>query len=185
MGELDEEGHYSSIKIGKIRQKVGGQKRLKQLSKQEKKVRKARQRKDATLNITWNDKRKAVKKLLRREKEMRRKTLENIREQGGASSKLFWSDRGKRKSKRRSIPRLKSKIRQVVESQEEVVEELAKHWEELGSRKESESTMEEGRMEGSEVRLDICEMVKFDEVVAILKQLKRGKATGPDGIPMQ
>ena len=46
------------------------------------------------------------------------------------------------------------------ESQEEVVEELAKHWEELGSRKGSESTMEEDRMEGSEVRSDICEMVK-------------------------
>ena len=62
-----------------------------------------------------------------------------------------------------------------------MVEELAKHWEELGSRKESESTMEEDRMEGSEVQSDICEMVTFeDEVVGILKQLKRGKATGPD-----
>ena len=29
----------------------------------------------------------------------------------------------------------------------------------------------------------IYEMVTFDEVVGILKQLKRGKATGPDGIP--
>ena len=124
-----------------------------------------------------------IKNIVRNKKEMRRKTLEKIREQGGASSKLFWSDLGKRKRKRRSIPRLKSKIGQVVESQEEVVEELAKHWEELGSRKESESTMEEDRMEGSEVRSDLCEMVTFDEVVGILKQLKRGKATGPDGIP--
>ena len=63
-----------------------------------------------------------------------------------------------------------------------MVEELAKHWEELGRRQESESTMEEDRMEGSEVRSDICEMVTFDDVVGILKQLKRGKATGPDGI---
>ena len=29
---------------------------------------------------------------------------------------------------------------------------------------------------------DICEMVTFDEVVGILKQLIRGKAAGPDGI---
>ena len=44
--------------------------------------------------------------------------------------------------------------------------------------------MEEVRMEGSEVRSDICEMVAFDdEVVGILKHLKRSKATGPDGIP--
>ena len=65
-----------------------------------------------------------------------------------------------------------------------MVEKLAKHWEELGRRKESESTMEEDRMEGSEVQSDICEMVTFeDEVVGILKQLKRGKATGPDDIP--
>ena len=34
-----------------------------------------------------------------------------------------------------------------VISQEEVVEELAKHWEELGMKKESESAMEENRME--------------------------------------
>ena len=52
---------------------------------------------------------------------MRRKTSEKIREQGGASSKLFWSNLGERKRKRRSIPRLKSKIRQVVESQQEMV----------------------------------------------------------------
>ena len=66
-----------------------------------------------------------------------------------------------------------------------MVEELAKHWKKLGSRKESESTIEEDRMEGSEVlvRSDICEMVTFDEVVGILKQLKRSKATGPDDIP--
>ena len=51
------------------------------------KVREARQRKDATFNIRWKDykdKKKAVKKLLRREKKkMRRKTLRKIREQGG------------------------------------------------------------------------------------------------------
>ena len=38
-------------------------------------------------------------------------------------------------------------------------------------------------MESSEAQSDICEMVTTDEVVGILKQLKRGKATGPDGIP--
>ena len=113
---------------------------------------------------------------------MRRKTLKKIREQGGASSKLFWSDLlVKRKRKRRSTPRLKSKMGQVVVSQEEVVEELAKHWEELGSRKKSESTMED-RVQGSEIWSNICEMVTFDEVVGILKQLKRVKATGSDGI---
>ena len=151
------------------------------------KVREARQRKDATLDIRWKDykdKRKAVKKLLRREKkELRRKTLRKIREQGGASSKLFWSDLVRRKKKGKSIPRMKSKLGQIVESQEEVVEELAKHWEELGMKKESESAMEENRMESSEAQSDICEMVTTDEVVGILKQLKRGKATGPDGIP--
>ena len=78
---------------------------------------------------------------------------------------------------------MKSKLGRIVESQEEVVEELAKHWEELGMKKESESAMEENRMESSEAQSDICEMVTTDEVVGILKQLKRGKATGPDDIP--
>ena len=68
----------------------------------------------ATLDIRWKDykdKRKAVKKLLRRErKELRRKILKKIREQGGASSKLFWSDLVRRKRKGKSIPRMKSKI---------------------------------------------------------------------------
>ena len=127
----------------------------------------------ATLDIRWKDykdKRKAVKKLLRRErKELRRKILKKIREQGGASSKLFWSDLVRRKRKGKSIPRMKSKLGRIVESQEEVVEELAKHWEELGMKKESESAMEENRMESSEAQSDICEMVTIDEVVGILK----------------
>ena len=43
------------------------------------KLREARQRKDASLNIRWKDKRKAVKKLLRKEKkEMRRKSLKKL-----------------------------------------------------------------------------------------------------------
>ena len=74
---------------------------------------------------------------------------------------------------------MKSKMRRVVESQEEVVEELTKHWKELGMKKGSESPMEENRMESSEAQSDICEMVTFDEVVGILKQLNWGKATGP------
>ena len=81
---------------------------------------------------------------------MRRKTLRKIREQGGASSKLFWSDLVRRKRKGKSIPRMKSKLGRIVESQEEVVEELAKHWEELGMKKESESAMEENRMKLSQ-----------------------------------
>ena len=95
--------------------------------------------------------------------------MRKIREQGGASSKLFWSDLVRRKRKGKSIPRMKSKLGRIVESQEEVVEELAKHWEELGMKKESESAMEENRMESSEAQSDICEMVTIDEVVGILK----------------
>ena len=151
---------------------------MKQLSKQEKKHVGRSERQDkgrmlATLDIRWKDykdKREAVKKLLRRErKELRRKILKKIREQGGASSKLFWSDLVRRKRKGKSIPRMKSKLGRIVESQEEVVEELAKHWEELGMKKESESAMEENRMESSEAQSDICEMVTIDEVVGILK----------------
>ena len=114
---MDEESHYSSRK----RDREEDQREFKRLvaiqARKEacRKVREARQRKDATLNIRWKDymdKRKDVKKLLRREKkELRRKT--KIREQGGASSKLFWSDLDKRKRKRRNIPRLKSKMGRV------------------------------------------------------------------------
>ena len=49
------------------------------------KLREARQRKDASLNIRWKyykDKRKAVKLLRKEKKEMRRKTLEKLGNRG-------------------------------------------------------------------------------------------------------
>ena len=125
-----------------------------------------------------------MKKQIRKEKELRRKTLKKIREQGGPSCKLFWSDISRRKRKRKTIPRMKNKVGRVEEGQEDVLEELAKHWEELGrsSSQESEVTTEEDETGIEGVQSDICETVTFDEVVGILKQLKRGKAAGPDGI---
>ena len=113
---------------------------------------------------------------------MRRKTLKKIRE-GGPSCKLFWSDIIRRKRKRKTIPRMKNKVGRVEEGQEDVLE-LAKQWEELGrsSSQESEVTTEEDETGIEGVQSDICEAVTFDEVVGILKQFKRGKAAGPDGI---
>ena len=111
--------HYSSRKRDREEEDQKELKRLVAIQTRKeacRKVREARQRKDATLNIRWKDykdKRKDVKKLLRWEEELRRKTLKKIREQGGASSKLFWSDLGKTKRKRRNIPRLKSKMGRV------------------------------------------------------------------------
>ena len=53
-----------------------------------------------------------MKKLLRREKkEMRRKTLEKIREQGGASSKLFWSDLGKKQKEEKEHTKIEKQNR--------------------------------------------------------------------------
>ena len=64
-------------------------------------------------------------------KELNKRTVRKIREQGGMSCKLFWSDlRGKRKERR--LNRLKDEEGRVVEGEDEVVEVLARHWEELG-----------------------------------------------------
>ena len=86
MGELDEESHYSSRKRDREDQRELKRLVAIQATKEAcRKVREARHRKDATLNIRWKDymdKRKDVKKLLRREKELRRKTLKKIRERG-------------------------------------------------------------------------------------------------------
>ena len=69
----------------------------------------------------------------KKEKEVRKRTLRKIKEQGGPSYKLFWSDlKGGHRNKKRSIPRLKSRIGKTIDEPMEVSEELAKHCEDLG-----------------------------------------------------
>ena len=80
----------------------------------------------------YRERRKAVKVLIREEKNrMRKETLEKIKKQGGASSKLFWADL-KGKKKQTSIASVRSENGEVVEDRGEVLEVLANHWEELG-----------------------------------------------------
>ena len=45
---------------------------------------------------------------------------------------MFWADLKGGRRKKRSIPRMKTRCGKVVDEPAEVVEELAKHWEELG-----------------------------------------------------
>ena len=59
--------------------------------------------------------------------------------------------------------------------EEEVLEVMAKHWEELGRKR-----AEIGDVGGHE--LVMCEEISWEEVVQVMKYLKRGKAAGPDGI---
>ena len=83
-----------------------------------------------TLRERWNtykNKRRFVKKLIRKEKEMK-KTLRKIKEQGEPSCKLFWSDlKGGHRNRKRSIPTLKSRIGKTIDEPMEVLEELARH----------------------------------------------------------
>ena len=67
-----------------------------------KRLRQARRRGEAVNECwkTYREKRRQVKKVIRKEKKKNRKNkLQKIKEQGGPSCKLFWSDlRGKRKT---------------------------------------------------------------------------------------
>ncbi len=56
---------------------------------------------------------------------------------------------------------------------------MVKHWEELG-RKREDTEAEMGDVGGHE--LVMCEEVSWEEVVEVMKCLKRGKAAVPDGI---
>ena len=62
--------------------------------------------------------------------------------------------------------------------------ELAQHWEELGKARTGGSGVELGdsELESREDISDLCQEVGWQEVVGVLKQLKREKAPGPDGV---
>ena len=64
-----------------------------------------------------------------------------------------------------------------------MLEELAKHWEDLGKQQTDGGQMiaeMEDRREG--IGLDMCEMVTWQQVLGVVKCLRRGKSPGPDGI---
>ena len=68
-------------------------------------------------------------------KNSREGSTEEDKEQGGPSCKLFWSDlKGGCRNKKRSIPRLKSRNGRNIDEPTDVLEELAKHWEDLGKQ---------------------------------------------------
>ena len=61
---------------------------------------------------------------------MRKRILRKIRERGGTSYKLFWTDvRGKRKERR--LNRMKDEEGRIVEEEDEVWDVMARYWEEL------------------------------------------------------
>ena len=126
-----------------------------------------------------------MKKLIRKEKkEMRKRTLRKIKEQGRPSCKLFWSDlKGGYRNKKRNILRLKSRSGKTIDEPMEVLEELAKHWEDLGKHQTNGgriiAEMEDRREDNG---LDMCEKVTWQQVLSVVRCLRRGKAPGPDGI---
>ena len=91
-----------------------------------------------TLSQVWENYRrvrKEMKKAVKKEKkELRKRTARKIREHGGTSCKLFWTDlRGKRKERR--VKRMKDGEGRMVEGEGEVLEVMAKHWEEHGRKR--------------------------------------------------
>ena len=76
---------------------------------------------------------KGVKRKIRKEKkELRKRTMGKIREQGGTSYKLFWTSlRGKRRQRR--LNRMKDEEGRIVEGEDEVLEVMARHWRNLGA----------------------------------------------------
>ena len=131
-------------------------------------------------HLSFLELRKAVKKLIRREKkELRKRTAKKIREQSGTSCKLFWSDLKGRKKKRK-IYRMKDMDGGMVEN-EAMLEVMAKYWEELGKGIQC-SLPDNGGVRVTEFNENLCEELQWDEVVNTLKCVKRGKSLGPDGI---
>ena len=130
---------------------------------------------EGILKQLWDNYRRvrmgAKRKIRKEKKELRKRTMRMIREQGGTSCKLFWTDlRGKRKGKR--LNRMND--RRIVEGEEEdevlaVLEVLAKHWEELGRRSKNCSEDDVvpdtvmGDVGGCE--LGMCREVSWEEVV--------------------
>ena len=67
------------------------------------------------------------------EEGIEKEKVRKIREQGGTSCKLFWTDvRGKRKQ--RKLNRMKYEERRIVEGEDEMLAVLARHREEFGRR---------------------------------------------------
>ena len=104
--------------------------------------------------------------------------MRKIREQGGTNCKLFRTDMGG-KWKERRVRRMKDGAGRMVNGEEEVLEVMEKHWNELG-RTGEDTEAEMGDVGGHE--LVMCGEVSWEEVVEIMKYLKRGIAAGPDGI---
>ena len=75
--------------------------------------------------------------------------------------------------------RIKDVEGRMVEGEDEVLEVMAKHWEDL-RRKIEDTEAEMGDVGGHESVM--CEEVSWKEMVEVMKCLKRRKAAGPDRI---
>ena len=63
-----------------------------------------------------------------------------------------------------------------------MLEVMAKYWEELGRKREDATETESEIEDVGGHELNMCEEVSWEEVVEVMKCMKRGKAAGPDGI---
>ena len=135
----------------------------------------------------YKSKRRVIKKIIRQKKEEdRARTLRFIQENRGTQCKLFWSDL-KRQGKKRSgcIMEIKNHEGDLLTDPEEVKERLGKYWEELGksvgAARHTEQEDPGGEME-VEAMTGNVDRISMEEILYALRNLERGKATGPDGI---
>ena len=131
-----------------------------------------------TLSQLWENYRRARKEMKRaiiKEKKELKRTVRKIREQGGTSCKLFWTElRGKRR-----VRRMEDVEGRMVEGEGEVLKIMTEHWEEIGWKRE-DTEAEMGDVGGHE--LVMHEEVSWKEVVEVMKYSKKGKEAGPDEI---
>ena len=118
------------------------------------------------------------RKIKKEKKELRKRTVRKIREQGGTSCRLFWTDvRGKKKERR--LNRMKDEEGRIVEGEDDM---LARHWEELGRRSrdcsEDDVVLDTAIGDVGGCGLGMCKEVCWEEVVEVLKCLRRGKPPG-------
>ena len=97
--------------------------------------------------------------------------MRKIREKDGMSYKLLWTDmKGKRKQRR--LNRMKDEEGRIVEGEDEVLEVLARLWEELGRSSEDDVVQDTEMGDVAGCKLCMCEEVSWVSWVEVVDVLK-------------
>ena len=83
---------------------------------------------------------------------------------------------------KRRLNRMKDEEGRIVEGEDEVLEVLVRHWEEHGRRSEDDVVPDAAMGDVGGCEFGMFKEVSWEEVVEVLKRLRRWNAPSPDGI---